>query len=128
MTTVTEPTCTKGGYTTYTCTVCGYSYEDYNVAPLGHSFADVVTAPTCTTGGYTTHTCTLCGSFYVDTYTDPVDHHYVDGVCEFCGEQAEQEILLGDVNGDGAINTRDAKLIMQFELGLIAQLPGKNGN
>ena len=28
-------------------------------------------------------------------------------------------VLMGDVNGDGEINTRDAKLIMQYELGLI---------
>lgn len=27
--------------------------------------------------------------------------------------------VLGDVNGDGEINTRDAKLIMQYELGLV---------
>ena len=118
-TTVTEPTCTKGGCTTYTCTACGYFYEDYDVAPLGHSFADVVTAPTCTEGGYTTHTCTLCGSFYVDGHTDPAGHSYTDGVCVHCGAQEEVKVLLGDVNGDGQINTRDAKLIMQYELGLI---------
>ena len=84
-----------------------------------HNYEAIVTGATCIQGGYTTHICTSCGHSYVDTYTDPVDHHYVDGVCEFCGEQAEQEILLGDVNGDGAINTRDAKLIMQYELGLL---------
>ena len=29
------------------------------------------------------------------------------------------EVLLGDVNGDGAVDTTDAKLVMQYDLGLI---------
>ena len=32
-----------------------------------------------------------------------------------------EEILLGDVNGDGNIDTTDAKLIMQLDLGLISE-------
>lgn len=32
---VTPPTCTEQGYTTYTCTGCGYSYKDNFVAALG---------------------------------------------------------------------------------------------
>ena len=47
------------------------------------------------------------------------EHSYVDGVCVHCGAQEESKVLSGDVNGDGQINTRDAKLIMQYELGLI---------
>ena len=62
---VTAPSCTKGGYTTYTCTVCGYSYTADETAALGHDYVAAVTAPTCTEGGYTTHTCSRCGDSYV---------------------------------------------------------------
>ena len=34
-------------------------------------------------------------------------------------DQDTEPKMLGDVNGDGKVNTTDAKLIMQFELGLI---------
>ena len=87
---VTAPTCTEGGYTTYTC-ACGDTYTGDEVAALGHtagaeatcttaqtctvcgtelvaalghSHSATVTAPTCTEAGYTTYTC-ACG----DTYT-----------------------------------------------------------
>ncbi len=44
-----QPTCTEAGYTTYTCTVCGDSYNaDYTDA-LGHSF------------GENNATCAVCG-------------------------------------------------------------------
>ena len=46
----------------------------------------------------------------------------MDGKCTGCGAEepkVDPDVLMGDVNGDGAINTRDAKLIMQLELGLI---------
>ena len=33
---IKEPTCSGGGYTTYTCSGCGDSYEDNAVAALGH--------------------------------------------------------------------------------------------
>ena len=35
---VTEPTCTKEGYTTHTCTKCGDSYKDTYVDPLDHTY------------------------------------------------------------------------------------------
>ena len=44
---VTAPTCTEGGYTTYTCS-CGDSYVADQVPATGHSFAD--------------GTCTGCGA------------------------------------------------------------------
>ncbi|MBQ7670984.1 MAG: hypothetical protein IJS45_09735 [Clostridia bacterium] len=37
---VTDPTCTEGGYTTYTCSKCGDNYVDDETDPLGHSFSD----------------------------------------------------------------------------------------
>lgn len=36
---VTAPTCTKGGYTTYTCSKCGDSYTGNNTAATGHSYS-----------------------------------------------------------------------------------------
>ncbi len=41
---VYEPNCSDKGYTLYTCTVCGGSYQDDYVDALGHDFADA----TCT--------------------------------------------------------------------------------
>lgn len=45
---VTDPTCAKKGYTTYTCEYCGDTYTDSEVAPLGHTWTDNV--------------CTICNA------------------------------------------------------------------
>ena len=114
-TVVAEPTCTEGGYTTHTCQICGHSYIDGYTESLGHSYGSVVTDPNCTEGGYTTHTCQICGHSYVDSYTDPIDHSYVDGICERCGAS---KAILGDVNGDGRVNARDARALLRYIAGL----------
>ena len=72
---VTEPTCTKPGYTTYTC-ACGDSYVADEVKELGHNYTAVVTAPTCTADGYTTHTCTRCNDSYTDSEVKALGHTY----------------------------------------------------
>lgn len=36
--TVTKPTCTEGGYTTFVCSACGDTYTAEQTAPLGHSY------------------------------------------------------------------------------------------
>ena len=73
---VTAPTCTAQGYTTYTCTGCGDSYQGDIVAAAGHSYQDTVTPPTCTENGYTTHRCTVCGDTTTDTYVPITGHSY----------------------------------------------------
>lgn len=45
---VTPPTCTKAGYTTYTCSLCNDSYKSNTVAATGHS--------------YDNGACTVCGA------------------------------------------------------------------
>jgi len=67
---VTEPTCTEGGYTTYTCE-CGDSFTGNETAALGHSFGAwvVVTEPTTENEGQEKRTCTACGA----TETRPID-------------------------------------------------------
>lgn len=48
--TVTDPTCTEGGYTTHTC-ACGDTYTTDEIAALGHTFID--------------SKCTTCSADYV---------------------------------------------------------------
>ena len=83
---VTPPGCGVGGYTTYTCTGCGDTYQGDYTAALRHDYHSVLTKPTCTEGGYMTYTCSLCGNSYVGTYMSPTGHSFVDGTCTECGE------------------------------------------
>ena len=59
---VVVPTCTAGGYTKHTCSVCGDSYTDAATAAKGHDWNDgvVTTAPGCVTTGVKTYTCANC--------------------------------------------------------------------
>ena len=85
---VTPPTCTEGGYTTYTCT-CGATYTDNEMAVLGHNYTSEETkAATCTEAGELTYTCGNCG----DSYTEEIEalgHDYdavvTDPTCEADG-------------------------------------------
>lgn len=73
---VIAATCTEQGYTTYTCSICGDSYNDNYVDALGHDYINKVVAPTCTMDGYTSHTCSRCGDTYNDNYVDALGHDY----------------------------------------------------
>ncbi len=74
--TVTEPTCTEGGYTTHTCSACGDSYTDSETEALGHSYtSEVVKEPTCTENGLVTYTCSACGDTYSEE-TEATGHSY----------------------------------------------------
>lgn len=59
---VTKPTCTAQGYTTYKCS-CGASYTGNQKAALGHSWSawKTVTQPTQTAYGKAERKCTQCG-------------------------------------------------------------------
>lgn len=63
---VTEPSCTEGGYTTYTCT-CGDRYIADETAPTAHRYDAVTTEATCTEGAKTVYTCTACGDSYTES-------------------------------------------------------------
>ena len=105
---VTKPTCTKGGYTTYTCTECGDSYVgDYTAATGEHDFTDgiVVKEPTCTEAGSKTITCKSCGiSVSVEV---PAKGHTVNewtvngseasGTCTECGETVTRPATNDDI-------------------------------
>lgn len=78
--TVTNPTCTTMGYTTYSCENCDNSYISNYIDKTAHNYNLTVTAPTCTAMGYTTYTCADCGNSYVSDYTDKSAHNYVADV------------------------------------------------
>ena len=61
---VTAPTCTQDGYTTYTCSTCGDSYQGDPVSAPGHSWdgGTVTTPATTDVEGVMTYTCTVCGA------------------------------------------------------------------
>ena len=68
---VTAPTCTEQGYTTYTC-ACGDSYIDTYIKALGHSFTKYVSSKkaTCTEDATKTATCDRDGCNETDTVTE----------------------------------------------------------
>ena len=72
---VTAPTCTAEGYTTYTCTNCGYSYQSNTTAAKGHTPG---AEATCTTA----QTCVDCG-VVVANATGHADKN-ADGECDKC--------------------------------------------
>lgn len=65
---VTAPTCTEGGYTTYTCTDCGEQYVDDVTAALGHSFGEPYYSAEFSTGYG--RKCSRCGE--LEDMTVPV--------------------------------------------------------
>lgn len=60
-----DPTCTEKGYTTYTCSVCGYSEVRDYVDALGHDYNRTVVAKpaTCREEGWEEYiVCSRCGA------------------------------------------------------------------
>ena len=65
---VTNPTCTEGGYTTYTCE-CGYSYTGAETAPSGHKNVektDAIAASYVTAGTKEYFMCGVCNKHFED--------------------------------------------------------------
>ena len=80
---VTAPTCTERGYTTYTCTECGESYVDDYTDALGHDMVtDAAAVPaTCTETGLTEGShCSRCDYVVAPTVTSALGHDYQETV------------------------------------------------
>ena len=117
---VTQPTCTAGGYTTYTCSKCGDTYTGNEIAALGHNYgsfshnansnpsthsktcsrcSDKVTEAcsfkSTTSGTTTTHTCSVCRYSYttsVQSYT--VTFRVPAGVAPISSETVPEDMAM----------------------------------
>ena len=73
--TVTPPTCTVRGFTTWT-SHCGQTLRTNETQPLGHLFVVEVVRPTFTQPGYTRRTCSRCGYSYTTAPLPPIALNY----------------------------------------------------
>lgn len=75
-----EPTCTQKGYTLFTCSKCGDSYQDDFVSALGHStyVSKEGSEPTCISNGYCVElTCRVCEEIVQEKETIPATGHSI---------------------------------------------------
>jgi len=83
--TVTTPTCTEQGYTTYTCKVCTHSYVENYVDAKGHTVVtDKAEDATCTETGLTEGShCSVCDAVIVaQQVINALGHDYDSVVTE----------------------------------------------
>lgn len=107
---ITDPSCTAKGYTTYTCRNCHYHYNSNYVDATGHSYAFSRTViPTCTAQGYDLYTCAVCGVtekrntksatghavLSYDRVVPPtcVAQGYSEGSCSKCGQTIKENYV-----------------------------------
>ena len=75
---IVSPTCTAKGYTTHTCSKCGYTYNDNYVDALGHDYSvySKTVAPTCTDKGYDVYNCSRGDSWTKYNLVPALGHNY----------------------------------------------------
>lgn len=121
--TVTAPTCTEEGYTTYVCALCGENRTGDPVPPTGHDFASwtIIQEVTETELGEARRDCKNCehyemkffslpGDFNLDHQVQDMDAVYLLWHCAF-----REDYPLsgnGDVNGDSHVTEEDAVYLL----------------
>ena len=127
---VTPPTCTEKGFTTYTCSVCGDTYTDDEVAATGHTAGEwtVVTPADIGIEGLEQLKCTVCDAVIdskkipaiVPPTTEPpttepptTEPPTTD---EPDSETTEPVVYykVGDSNRDGKVTAADARIALRY--------------
>ena len=75
---IVSPTCTLGGYTTRTCTVCMLGEQYDKTAPLGHSADEWITdrGATCTLDGISHVECVRCNATIATDKVNATGHNW----------------------------------------------------
>jgi len=139
-----EPTCLKNGRTAGEwCTVCEEYVSGGEIVPAHETTLINVKERSCNEAGYSGDVwCTVCELVVAEGYsTGTVPHSWNEGeitkqptpsavgeftkTCTVCGAtivtDVEYEGMAGDVNGDGAIDSTDARLVLQYAVGKIQE-------
>lgn len=116
---VTPATCVSDGVQRCVCSRCSAQKETPIKASGVHTWDDgeIIAAATCTTDGKIRYTCRQCGEEQTDIIPCS-GHSYTNGKCSVCGA-ADPGLLLGDLNGDGAVSSADAVLLSRALAGLV---------
>ena len=91
--TITDPTYEQGGYTTYTCSICGYSYIDNETNKLEHNYSSTWSYDeyshwhACTDKGYEHLKKDESSHNFTSIVTDPTYEQggYTTYTCSTCG-------------------------------------------
>lgn len=100
---VTAPTCSAQGYTTHTCTTCGFSYKAEFTEKVDHKYGDwsVTTAATCGKTGVETRYCIYCHVPETREIPATGSHNYVHTstsgsiatyTCSVCGATKTEDV------------------------------------
>ncbi|MBQ7715840.1 MAG: hypothetical protein IJT70_08250 [Clostridia bacterium] len=141
-----QPTCTETGVNSLICSVCGAVINTQIISATGHGATvwSISTAPTCTETGLRTGVCSICGDT-VASETIPANGHTFSNEftvdveptdttagsksrhCLYCDAVTDvteipptgTPVLLGDVNGDGVITSKDTRALKQYLVGIL---------
>ena len=124
---VVEPTCTKNGSSTITCTKCSHK-ETTTIPATGHNYVESKkVSATCEKAGSVTYKCENCNDTYTETL-DKLEHEYAvtstieatctkDGysieTCKNCGDTKKVDIVKATGHDDGEWAT-----VQEAELGV----------
>lgn len=125
VTTVTEPTCTQPGYTTYTCSICGDTYTADETPALGHAFGEYQCSETehwrvctrCEEEERAAHTfgadgiCTVCSYEEVQEPETPEEHDYTLGGTTLSIESGKKYAITFSGSSGTYLMVHDGRLI-----------------
>ncbi len=131
-------TCSEPGMVTDYCTVCRKILRTEALTPYGHvQGATGACTATCAGPGETEILCARCGDVCATRYAAAGEHvfgepdvtaeatFYREGAatvtCAVCGlteERVVPKLVLGDVDGDCAVNSNDARVVLRVSVGL----------
>ncbi len=117
---LTGATCTQKGYTTYTCSGCGDTYQTDFVDAKGHTYKN---GKCIVCGQKDSGTSTVkTGDINGDNKINVADYALVKRYVLRTFTMNEEQKKVADVTGDGRINIADYTILKRFVMGSLKQL------